>query len=278
MKQIKITPLVTQRDSKSLESYLREISNIPMISIEQELQFARMAAMGCQKSIDALVRANLRFVVSIAKRYKNPSVHLIDIIQSGNIGLVKAVNEFDHTKGFKLISFAVWRIRSEIIEFLKGDASFVRKPANHSSALQKYRAFNEGEEWFEDSLTEEDIAAIVGVPVGELRIARFADVQVLELDAPIGEDDDMQMEVEGYFYADDKLMQEDRLKKINIAVSHLKKQQQIALTKRYGLDGHAPCQLDDVGLAIGKTRERARQVVKQGEDTLRKKYKSLLLR
>jgi DNA-directed RNA polymerase sigma subunit (sigma70/sigma32) len=127
-------------------------------------------------------------------------------------------------------------------------------------------------------MTEEDIAEMVGVPVGELRIARFADFQVVELDAPIGENDDMPMEVEGYFYADDKVMQEDQLKKINIAVSHLKKQQQIALTKRYGLDGHAPCQLDDVGLAIGKTRERARQVLKQGEAVLRKKYKSLLLR
>lgn len=278
MKQLKITPLVTERDSKSLEIYLKEIDRIPMISIEEELRLAKLAAVGCEKSIELLVNANLRFVVSIAKRYKNKEVKLIDIINTGNIGLIEAVRKFDHTKGFKLISYAVWFIRKEIIAFLKGDADPIRKPSSHCSAIQKLRAFNEGEQWHEDSLTEEDIAKIIGVPVGELRIAKFANIQIVEMDAPFGDDDELTMEVEGYFYADDNITKEDHSKKINIAVSHLKEQQRIALTKRYGLDGNTPCQLDDVGLAIGKTRERARQVVIKAENELRKKYKHLLLR
>lgn len=278
MKQLKITPLVTQRDSRSLEIYLKEIDRIPMITVDEELRLAKLAALGCEKSVQKLITSNLRFVVSIAKRYKNKDVKLIDIINTGNIGLIEAVRKFDHTKGFKLISYAVWFIRKEIIAFLKGDADPIRKPANHCSAIQKLREFNEGEQWYEDSLTEEDIAKIIGVPVGELRIAKFANIQILEMDEPIGDDSELTMEVEGYFYADSEIMKEDHSKKIGIAVSQLKKQQQIALTKRYGLDGNAPCQLDDVGLAIGKTRERARQVVIQAENELRKKYSNLLLR
>lgn len=277
MKQLKITPLVTQRDSRSLEVYLKEIDRIPMITVDEELRLAKLAAVGCEKSIEKLIRSNLRFVVSIAKRYKNKEIKLIDIINTGNIGLIEAVRKFDHTKGFKLISYAVWFIRKEIIAFLKGDGDFIRKPSSHCSAIQKLRAFNEGEYWYEDSLTEQDIADIIGVPIGELRIAKFADIKLVEMDAPLSDDSEITMEVEGYFYADSLVdVGDTRIKKIEAALCYLKPLQQIAIKKRYGLCGEVAGSLEDVGEAIGKTRERARQIVKEGEKVL-KEHKSLLL-
>ena len=191
MRQLKITQSITnRRESHTLEKYFTEVSGVPMITPDEEVRLAKEIKKGNQDALDKLVRANLRFVVSVAKQYQNRSLPLNDLINEGNLGLIKAAKKFDETKGFKFISYAVWWIRQSIMQALAEQSRIVRLPMNKSGAINQIRrAYAELEQKYEREPTEEEIAKKLEMKPSEVRSTLGAEVKQMSMDAPFGEDD-----------------------------------------------------------------------------------------
>ena len=191
MRQLKITQSITnRRESHTLEKYFTEVSGVPMITPDEEVRLAKQIKKGNQDALDKLVRANLRFVVSVAKQYQNRSLPLNDLINEGNLGLIKAAKKFDETKGFKFISYAVWWIRQSIMQALAEQSRIVRLPMNKSGAINQIRrAYAELEQKLEREPTEEEIAKNLEMKPSEVRSTLGAEVKQMSMDAPFGEDD-----------------------------------------------------------------------------------------
>lgn len=266
MKQIKITHKITSRDSYSIDKYLSEISKIPMLSEEDEVRIANRIKKGDVEAMDILVKANLRFVVSVAKQYQNQGVSLNDLINEGNIGLIKAAYKFDETKGFKFISYAVWWIRQSILQALVEQTRLVRIPMNKAafySRISKISSDFQQDNYREP--TSEEISDILGVKIDEIEKIRNGVSSSVSLDTPISDDDSPSL---GDLLEDEnennplKNLLRDSLKSdIDQVLKDLSVREREIIEYYFGLnEDNLSYSLDEIGSKLGLTRERVRQL------------------
>ena len=283
MRQLKITKQITNRENISLDKYLQEISKMPLITPEQEVELAVRIKQGDSLALEKLAKANLRFVVSVAKQYQNKGLPLNDLINEGNLGLVKAAMRFDETRGFKFISYAVWWIRQSILQSLAEQSRVVRLPLNRVGTLNRMvRVFAELEQRYQREPTPSELAEVMEVSVDEIEITLRHSSRQVSIDAPVGGSDDNTM-LE--FLADtvqkspDSDLNIDSLKtEIKHALSTLTVRESEVLSNYYGLDGKQPMTLEELGSKFGLTRERVRQIKEKATRRLRNTTRSKVLR
>ncbi|MDW3196331.1 MAG: RNA polymerase sigma factor RpoD/SigA [Cytophagales bacterium] len=285
MRQLKITQSITnRRESHTLEKYFTEVSNVPMITPDEEVELAKRIREGDELALEKLVKANLRFVVSVAKQYQNRSLPLNDLINEGNLGLIKAAKKFDETKGFKFISYAVWWIRQSIMQALAEQSRIVRLPMNKSGAINQIRrAYAELEQQFEREPTEEELAEILDMKPNEVRNTLGAEVKQMSMDAPFGEDESGSLldvlENETTGPTDASLVFNDSLKVETMrALSTLTAREREVIMMSFGIGHDNPYTLEEIGDAMGLTRERVRQIREKALQKLREPGKNRRLK
>lgn len=283
MRQLKITKQITNRDNQSLDKYLQEIGKLPLITPEMEAELAVRIRQGDAIALEKLTNANLRFVVSVAKQYQNKGLPLNDLINEGNLGLVKAAGRFDETRGFKFISYAVWWIRQSIMQALAEQARVVRLPLNRVGTLNKMaRAFSELEQKFQREPSSEELAELMGISVDEVEsTARVAGKQV-SVDAPLfSSDTDSMLDLlrDTSEKAPDSSLDMDSLKtEIRNALATLTVREAEVIISYYGLNGTDAMTLEEIGAKFGLTRERVRQIKEKATRRLRSTSRSKALR
>jgi RNA polymerase primary sigma factor len=285
MRQLKITQSITnRRESHTLEKYFTEVSNVPMITPDEEVELAKRIREGDELALEKLVKANLRFVVSVAKQYQNRSLPLNDLINEGNLGLIKAAKKFDETKGFKFISYAVWWIRQSIMQALAEQSRIVRLPMNKSGAINQIRrAYAELEQQFEREPTEEELAEILDMKPNEVRSTLGAEVKQMSMDAPFGEDESGSLldvlENDTTGPTDGELVFNDSLKVETLrALSTLTAREREVIMMSFGIGHDNPYTLEEIGDAMGLTRERVRQIREKALQKLREPSKNRRLK
>ena len=285
MRQLKITQSITnRRESHTLEKYFTEVSNVPMITPDEEVTLAKRIREGDELALEKLVKANLRFVVSVAKQYQNRSLPLNDLINEGNLGLIKAAKKFDETKGFKFISYAVWWIRQSIMQALAEQSRIVRLPMNKSGAINQIRrAYAELEQKYEREPTEEELAEILEMKPNEVRNTLGAEVKQMSMDAPFGEDESGSLldvlENETTGPTDANLVFNDSLKVETLrALSTLTAREREVIMMSFGIGHDNPFTLEEIGDAMGLTRERVRQIREKALQKLREPGKNRRLK
>jgi len=268
MRQLKIIKQVTNRDSVSLDKYLYEISKEELITAQEEVVLAVKIRAGDERALNKLTRANLRFVVSVAKQYQNQGLTLSDLINEGNLGLIKAAKKFDETRGFKFISYAVWWIRQTILQAIAEHARIVRLPLNKLGVISKInKAYSELEQIHERTPSIDEIAEIVEVPIKEIEDSIKHRNKSISMDAPLTGDDDSgsmydTMESSMESSPDMGLMNESLKKEIKRALSILSERESDVLKLYYGINNKVNnnLTLEEIGLRFGLTRERVRQI------------------
>ncbi len=266
MRQLKITKSITNRESASLEKYLQEIGRVPLISPEEEVQLTTLVKQGDKHAVDRLVKANLRFVVSVAKQYQGQGLSLPDLINEGNIGLIKSVERFDNTRGFKFISFAVWWIRQSIIKAIADHARLIRLPLNRVVLTNRIKNTSSLlEQQLGRSPSIEEIAEALDLEASEISSHLEGKDKHVSLDTPFSDEDDGSLidilENENAGQADDKLYHSDSLKKeITRSLGSLSERQKQMLCYFYGIGIDHPMSLDDIGQRFDITPERVRQI------------------
>jgi RNA polymerase primary sigma factor len=282
MRQLKITKSITNRNSDSLEKYLHDIGKEELITPEEEVELAKRIKMGDQEALEKLTKANLRFVVSVAKQYQHQGLSLPDLINEGNLGLIKAAKKFDETKGFKFISYAVWWIRQCILQALAEQSRIVRLPLNKIGALNKInRAFSQLEQEHEREPSPEEVAAILELP--EVKVAGTLELsgRHLSVDAPFqdGEENSLLDVLPSHDTSstDSKLIEESLAKEIERTLSTLPEKESNVIRAFYGI-GTKPMSLEEIGQTIGISRERTRQIKEKAIKHLRQKSKNKLLK
>ena len=283
MRQLKITPSITNRDSASLDKYLQEIGREELITIENEVELAQRIRKGDHAALDKLVRANLRFVVSVAKQYQNQGLSLPDLIDEGNLGLIKAAEKFDETRGFKFISYAVWWIRQSILQALAEQSRIVRLPLNQVGSLNKInKAFSKFEQENERLPSIEELAESLEVPVDKISDTIKVSGRHISVDAPFveGEDNsllDVLMNDDSPV-ADQKLMSESLLKEIDRALDAMLAERERDIVRMFFGIGCQEMTLEEIGDEFGLTRERVRQIKEKAIRRLRNNSKNKLLK
>lgn len=283
MKQLKIAKQITNRESESLERYLQEIAKVDMITPEEEVFLARRIRNGDSIALEKLARANLRFVVSVAKQYQNQGLPLGDLINEGNLGLIKAAQRFDETRGFKFISYAVWWIRQSILQSLAENARIVRLPLNRIGNLNKLlRAFTELEQKYEREPTSDELAAELQMSTEEvIDTMRFSGRHV-SMDAPLANSEDSTMidllEDADEKQPDDGMIHMSLQLEINRALSTLTHREREVVVAYFGLNNKIPITLEEIGNLMGLTRERVRQIREKAVRRLRHSNRSRPLR
>ncbi|HAN78039.1 MAG TPA: RNA polymerase subunit sigma [Bacteroidales bacterium] len=265
MRQLKITKQVTNREAPSLDRYLHEISKVDLITTDEEEHLALQIKKGDYQALARLVKANLRFVVSVAKQYQNQGLSLPDLINEGNLGLIKAAQRFDETKGFKFISYAVWWIRQSILQALAEQARIVRLPLNKIGNMNKVsKVFSLLEQRFERIPTDEEIAAEMDIPVRDVEQSLMNNIKHVSMDAPIGDDDDNSLydifSAKDYWEPDNDLNRESLCLEIERSLSVLTEREADIIRLFYGLNGNTPFSLEEIGEKFDLTRERVRQI------------------
>jgi len=284
MRQLKITKSITNRESQSLERYLQEISKLKLISAEDEAGLARRIRKGDAHAMNLLVGANLRFVVSVAKQYQNQGLSLSDLINEGNVGLIKAALRFDETKGFKFISYAVWWIRQTILQSLAEQSRIVRMPLNKVGMANKVnRAYQQLEQEFEREPRSEEIAALLNVDIEEVFSTTYMSVKHISMDSPVGDSDDQTlvdvMEDPNAEKADEGLEHFASLQfEVQRSLGTLTPRQKEVLCYFFGIGIDQPLSLEDIGVRFNLTRERVRQIKDKAIDRLKTGNRSKLLR
>jgi RNA polymerase primary sigma factor len=269
MRQLKITKSITNRESDSVEKYLQEIGKEDLLTPEQEVDLAKRIKKGEQKALEKLVRANLRFVVSVAKQYQNNNMSLNDLINEGNLGLVKAAQKFDETKGFKFISYAVWWIRQSIMQALAENSRLVRLPLNKVGSLSKInKAFSDLEQEFERAPTPEELSQILDMSADEIESTLSVSTRPVSMDAPFqdGEEGTLLdvLENKGAIRADSHMLYAASLKaETERTLGILTERERSVLMLFYGIGVPHEMTLEDIGEHLGLTRERARQIKRQ---------------
>ncbi len=281
MRQLKITQSITnRRESHTLEKYFTEVSNVSMITPDEEVNLAQRIREGDQLALEKLVKSNLRFVVSVAKQYQNRSLPLNDLINEGNLGLIKAAKKFDETKGFKFISYAVWWIRQSIMQALAEQSRIVRLPMNKSGAINQIRrAYAELEQKYEREPTEEELADILDMKPNEIRNTLGAEVKQTSMDAPFGEEESGSLldvlENQTTGPTDGQMVFNDSLKVETLrALSTLTAREREVIMMSFGIALDNPFTLEEIGDAMGLTRERVRQIREKALQKLREPSKN----
>ena len=284
MRQLKITQSITNRADKSLEKYLSDISKEEMITVEEETILARKIRNGDQNALQKLTKANLRFVVSVAKQYQNQGLPLIDIINEGNVGLIKAAKKFDETRGFKFISYAVWWIRQSILEALSEKSRIIRIPLNQVGVLGKInKVVCKLEQDLERMPTHEEISAALDISEYKVSETITASLKASSVDAPLGGNEDSSSMLEVLVnndspLADRILMQESLKIEIERSLSTLDPRSKDVIKMFYGIDHICPISLDEIGNKLEISRERARQIKEKSIKKLRVSTRSKLLK
>jgi RNA polymerase primary sigma factor len=284
MRQLKISKSITNRESESLEKYLQEIGKVEMIGPEEEAKLAVLIRNGNQDALDKLTKANLRFVVSVAKQYQNQGLTLSDLINEGNLGLIKAAQKFDETRGFKFISYAVWWIRQSIMQALAEQSRIVRLPLNKVGLTSRIgKVYTQLEQEFEREPSAEEIAEIMGIEAVEVSSAMGIGAKHLSVDQPIsdGEEGSMidLMENKNATLADENLRVTASLNtEIERSLSSLTPRQREVIQHFFGIGIDHPLSLEDIGERYNLTRERVRQIKDKALTKLRDASQSHLLR
>lgn len=282
MRQLKITKSITNRESASLDKYLQEIGKEELITVEEEVELAQRIKKGDRLALEKLTRANLRFVVSVAKQYQNQGLSLPDLINEGNLGLIKAAEKFDETRGFKFISYAVWWIRQSILQALAEQSRIVRLPLNQVGSLNKInKAFNKFEQEFERTPTPEELADALELPKEKVSDTLKVSGRHVSVDAPFveGEDNSL-LDVlvnNDSPNADKTLIKESLAREIERALATLTERERDIIKLFFGI-GCQEMTLEEIGEKFGLTRERVRQIKEKAIRRLRHTSRSKLLK
>ena len=265
MRQLKISKQITNRESQSLDKYLQEIGKVSLVSIDEEVDLAQRIREGDQMALEKLTKANLRFVVSVSKQYQNQGLTLGDLINEGNLGLIKAAKRFDETRGFKFISYAVWWIRQSILQALAEQSRIVRLPLNRVGSLNKIsRSFSELEQKFEREPSPDEIAELLELSTSEVVDTLKISGRHVSMDAPFvqGEENRLLdvMQDEGGESPDAGLLNDSLRREVQRALSTLTMREADVVTLHFGLNGHAALTLEEIGEKFSLTRERVRQI------------------
>jgi len=284
MRQLKITKSITNRESQSLEKYLQEIGKVVLISPEEEVKLARLIKQGDQAALDKLTKANLRFVVSVAKQYQNQGLSLPDLINEGNLGLIKAAQRFDETRGFKFISYAVWWIRQSILQSLAEQARIVRLPLNKVGLTNRIqKAFSQLEQEFEREPSADEIAELLKLDIDEVTSTLSINARHVSMDTPLSEGEDgtlIDVMENPNAVATERNIEHDESLKVEIerSLKALTERQKEVICYFFGIGIDHPMSLEDIGDHFSLTRERVRQIKDKAITKLKTTNRSRILR
>jgi RNA polymerase primary sigma factor len=283
MRQLKITKQVTNRETQSLDKYLQEIGKVTLINSEQEVQLAIRIKQGDQKALETLTKANLRFVVSVAKQYQNQGLTLGDLINEGNLGLIKAAQRFDETRGFKFISYAVWWIRQSILQSLAEQSRIVRLPLNKIGFINKInKTFSQLEQDFEREPTSEEISTVLQISQADIRDTMRSSGRHVSMDAPFlqGEDGNLLDLIPGEegLSPETGLLTESLRREIERALGTLTPREADVIRMYYGLVEGPSMTLEEIGEKFELTRERVRQIKEKAIRRLKHTSRSKILK
>lgn len=285
MRQLKITKQVTNRETASLDKYLQEIGRVELISAEEEVELAIKIRAGDRAALERLTKANLRFVVSVSKQYQNQGLSLPDLINEGNLGLIKAAERFDETRGFKFISYAVWWIRQSILQALAEQARIVRLPLNKIGTINKInRAFSELEQKYERPPSADELAEYLDCSTEEVKQSLANTGRHISMDAPLVEGDESSSSMYDVLLNDslpgpeNELVVESLRKDIERSLSTLTQREGDVVRLYYGLNGKYPLTLEEIGERFDLTRERVRQIKEKAIRRLKHTSRSRMLK
>lgn len=283
MRQLKITKQVTNRETASLDKYLQEIGKVDLITADEEVELAQKIKAGDQLALEKLTKANLRFVVSVAKQYQNQGLTLPDLINEGNLGLIKAAQRFDETRGFKFISYAVWWIRQSILQALAEQSRIVRLPLNRVGSLNKIsKTFSELEQKFEREPSPEELAEVLEISTGEVVDTLKISGRHVSMDAPFvqGEENSLLdvLENDSEDKPDSGLINDSLRREVQRALSTLTQREADVVTLYFGLNGEHAMTLEEIGEKFNLTRERVRQIKEKAIRRLRHTSRSKALK
>lgn len=284
MRQLKITKSITNRESQSLEKYLQEIGKVDLLTPDEEVDLAQRIKQGDQRALEDLTKANLRFVVSVAKQYQNQGLTLSDLINEGNLGLIKAAQRFDETRGFKFISYAVWWIRQSILQALAEQSRIVRLPLNKVGSLNKInKAFSQLEQEFEREPSADELAELLEINREEVETTLGVAARHVSVDAPFQEGEENSLldvlENTNLPKTDENLEYVESLQKeVQRSLNTLTDRQRDVLMYYFGIGVPHPMSLEDIGEKFTLTRERVRQIKDKAINKLRATSRSKLLK
>ena len=283
MRQLKISKQITNRESQSLDKYLQEIGKVDLLTADEEVELAKRIKEGDQIALEKLTKANLRFVVSVAKQYQNQGLSLGDLINEGNLGLIKAAQRFDETRGFKFISYAVWWIRQSILQALAEQSRIVRLPLNRVGSLNKIsKTFSELEQKYEREPSPEELAEVLEVTTAEVVDTMKISGRHVSMDAPFvqGEENSLLdvLENDGEDTPDQGLMTDSLRREVQRALSTLTQRESDVITLYFGLNGEHAMTLEEIGEKFNLTRERVRQIKEKAIRRLRHTSRSKALK
>jgi RNA polymerase primary sigma factor len=285
MRQLKIAKQVTNRETASLDKYLQEIGRVDLITPDEEVELARRIRMGDKAALERLTKANLRFVVSVSKQYQNQGLALPDLINEGNVGLIKAAERFDETRGFKFISYAVWWIRQSILQALAEQARIVRLPLNKIGSINKInKAYSELEQKFERPPSADEMAEFLGCTTEEIKQSLSHNGRHVSMDAPLVEGDESSSSMYDVLANDSmpgpesNLVLESLRKDIERSLTALTPRECDVVKLFYGLEGRAAMSLDEIGDRFDLTRERVRQIKEKAIRRLKHSSKNRILK
>jgi len=285
MRQLKITKQVTNRETASLDKYLQEIGRVDLISADEEVELARKIKQGDQDALERLTKANLRFVVSVAKQYQNQGLTLPDLINEGNLGLIKAAQRFDETRGFKFISYAVWWIRQSILQALAEQSRIVRLPLNKIGSINKVnRAFSKLEQEFERAPSLSELAEVLEMSLEDVKQSMQNSGRHVSMDAPLTSDDSSSGNMYDVLHNDhipgpeSELMADSLRKEIERSLHTLTTRESDVIRLYFGMDGTHSMTLEEIGERFDLTRERVRQIKEKAIRRLKHTTRSRVLR
>ena len=283
MRQLKITKQVTNRETASLDKYLQEIGKVELITAEEEVELAQRIRQGDKIALEKLTKANLRFVVSVSKQYQNQGLSLPDLINEGNLGLIKAAQRFDETRGFKFISYAVWWIRQSILQALAEQSRIVRLPLNKIVSINKInKTYAKLEQEFEREPNAEEIAEALDITEAEVKESMKNAGRHVSMDAPLVQDEDNNMydvlKSDEVVTPETELLYESLRKEIDRAISTLSPREADVVRLYFGLNGSHPMTLEEIGEKFDLTRERVRQIKEKAIRRLKHASRSKILK
>ncbi len=283
MRQLKITKQVTNRETASLDKYLQEIGRVELITAEEEVALAQKIRAGDQYALEKLTKANLRFVVSVSKQYQNQGLSLPDLINEGNLGLIKAAQRFDETRGFKFISYAVWWIRQSILQALAEQSRIVRLPLNKIGAINKInKAFSQLEQTYEREPNADEIADLLEISEGEVKDSLRNSGRHVSMDAPVIQGEDMNMydlmKNDDGTTPESGLMHDSLRQEIERSISTLTLREADVIRYYFGLNNSIALTLEEIGEKFDLTRERVRQIKEKAIKRLKHTSRSKILK